>query len=257
MRQIGEYTGLKKLGKGDQGKVYKAFDDNKKQEVAIKVFYTPSEFVKVHPELANTLEAHFEQDGSSKAANSEYKIGRSINRHPAIMKIFKRVEEYSVDGEKVTSLVMEYVDGKHLDQIGDIAYSKKVALQIAREFISALRYSFSKGYLHGDLWSENLYIDRSNHLKLIDLGSYDPLPKLRQGEPSRGLYSTYHRVIMRMLELIIQKGKFREHEKRTLVRSLNEVSKNSPEIQLAQESISQIDKILEQLDDVLLQATGG
>src|SRR5574342_477981 len=80
LSHINEYHFIKLLGEGDQARVYKAEDPNKKL-VAVKVFYTKSEMQQVHPEKKAHIDEVFTVDGSSNAAQAEVHIGSKLD-HP-------------------------------------------------------------------------------------------------------------------------------------------------------------------------------
>jgi serine/threonine protein kinase len=231
---FGVYKVIKFLGKGDQAKVYLA-QDGRLKKFAIKVFYTKSEFAALHPERKKKIHLFFEKDGSSKAAEAEYTVSKQLD-HPQIMKIYGRHETMSQTGEKVTYLVMEYIDGKNLDQKQTGSLSKNESLQLAKQLISTLQHAFSKGLSHNDLWSENIFVDKQGNLKLIDLGSFDPLPSVKNGEKVRGNYKKYSAVIKHNLKRIFELGTFTKKERSRLDAAIDECIKNSDNCQISQES---------------------
>lgn len=249
--QIGSYTIIKFLGEGDQAKVYKAVDA-KQKIVALKVFYTKSEFAKVHPERKRYLDRYFEADGTSKEANAEYRLGTRL-KHPRIMKIFQKEEARTDTGEKVTFVVMEYIEGKNLDQVKDFSLSKKAAILLARELIGALQYSFSKGLIHDDLWSENLFVDSFGKLKMIDLGSFDELPSLHKGEKPKGTYRQYHIVMLHVLERLLELGRFTDTQREQCMAKIEKLAQKSENCPLAFETREKIAANLALLDALLAE----
>jgi serine/threonine protein kinase len=247
--QIGTYTIVKWLGEGDQGKVYKAVDA-RQNSVALKIFYTKSEMAKVHPERKKTIEQFFEPDGSSKAANAEFAVA-VLCSHSRIMKILDKQEYISKAGEKVTYLVLEYVEGKNLSKISPQSLSKKRSLRLARQLLSALRFSFSKGFIHDDLWGENIFLDKEKNLKLIDLGSFDPLPMIAKGEKPKGTYRKYTAVIKKMLAQILDLGTWSKQEKLELLAQVDALCQTSDDCPMALESHARIEANLDKLLDKL------
>lgn len=209
LTHIAGFTVLEVLGEGDQARVYKA-NDVHGQPVALKVFYTKSEFVLVHPERQNILDLFFDEDGASRAAHSESLVGSKLS-HPNIIKVDRQQEMLSPDDEKQTFLVLEYVQGKNLGQVSQASLSKKESLQIAVDLLSALRHGFSHGLIHNDLWSENIFIDSESKLKLIDVGSFDPLPE--KYTDKKRTYKKYSKVLVNILGKILDRGNFTSKER--------------------------------------------
>lgn len=167
---ISEYHVQKKIGEGDQARVYKA-QDSQGTTVAIKVFYTKSEVQQIHPEKTPYLDTLFSEDGSSSAAQLERDVAARLD-HPNIMKLYAHASTLSADGEKREYVVLEYVHGS---PIGTVTLSAAKAKKIAFQLINTLRHASEQGLLHCDLWSDNLFIDKKYNLKIIDLGSFEPL----------------------------------------------------------------------------------
>lgn len=248
-QHIGDYTVVKTLGSGDQASVYLAQDSNQNQ-YAIKVFYTPSEMQKVHPERKSTLASFFNEDGSSKAASDEYSVGKKLN-HPNIMKLYNISDEITPDGERHAYISMQYIKGKNLAKTKAASLSKHEALSAMTALLNSLRHAFSKGLIHADLWDENLYIDENNELKIIDLGSFDPLPVVRKGEKSRGRYKTYFKVIKSVLERLIVLGDFSRDEQKELRSLIETAGQNSKNCQITLETSRQAQANLLDLENQL------
>jgi serine/threonine protein kinase len=94
--------------------------------------------------------------------------------HPNIVRIYDLYEEEK-EGEKHTYLVMEWIEGKTLDQVARGSLTKQQALKDVYSLIDVLIYALEQGYIHEDLYSANLMIDREGNLKLIDLNSFSEL----------------------------------------------------------------------------------
>lgn len=247
--QLGDYQVVKELGKGDQAQVFKA-ETNTKKIVALKVFYTPSEYKKVHPERAAKIGQFFERDGTSKAALAEYRVGEAL-RHPAICRLYKKLQLTNQSGEKLTCIVMEYVPGKSLTKSQIATMSKRESLELARSLVSALRYSFAKGYIHNDLWSDNIFINEKGKLKLIDLGSYDPLPSLQKGQKPMGSYKKYYQVIQRSIKQLLKLGNWSFREEEKLSAKLHAAEQKAQDCPIALEYQEAIDANLALVDQLL------
>lgn len=226
LNRAGEYVLLKLLGEGDQARVYLALDP-KGEMCAVKVFYTKTEMVEVHPERKEYVNKFFKSDGSSKPADDEFEAGIQMH-HPRIMNLYHKRKIYSQNGEKVTFIVMEFIPGKNLDQIEKGSLSKKAALTNVLQLLGALRYIFSKGYIHADLWSENLFIDQEGNLKMIDLGSLEPMPEKK----SRGKYKDYFEVVMQNIKRIVELGDFTSPEKSRLLDRIEAIASENCDISL-------------------------
>jgi serine/threonine protein kinase len=233
LSELGPFSFIQFLGEGDQARVYKALNEYE-QPVAVKVFYTKSEMQEVHPERKKTIDLFFEADGSSKAANAEYEVGIKLN-HPNIITLYHRQESLSQEGEKVLSLVLEYVQGKNLDKVKPGSLAKETSLRLASQLLQALSYAFSQGLIHNDLWSENIFIDHENNLKLIDLGSFDPLPPLADKKKSKYTYMQYFQVIRKNLLYIFKLSDFTEKEVAKMIKMVDEAAKSGENCHIAQE----------------------
>jgi eukaryotic-like serine/threonine-protein kinase len=148
-RRIGKYELLECLG-GTAAQVYRARDRNLGRTVAFKI-------------LSETALA----DEETKARFlAEARLTGSLV-HENVIAFFDYGE---VDGRPF--LVMEYVDGESLgNQIregrtGDLAGQ----LTIARQIASALAYVHSKGIIHRDVKPDNVRIDATGRIKLMDFG---------------------------------------------------------------------------------------
>jgi len=192
LAHINEFVISRLLGEGDQARVYKARDTSGKQ-VAVKVFYTKSETITVHPEKKPFADKLFTSDGSSHASSAEVEIGQALN-HPNIIKLYEYGSTLSENGETVDFVVLEYVNGK---SIGKTTLSKKEAKLVAIELLDALAHACKMGYIHRDLWSENLYITQNKKLKIIDLGSFEHLHKNQKSS-----FKSYWKAISVILEEI-------------------------------------------------------
>ncbi len=146
----GRYEILKMLGEGGMGAVYKANDLEVDRVVALKV---------IRPEYANRPEilARFKQ---------ELVLARQIT-HKNVIRIFDLGQR---DG--VRFITMEYVDGHDLYSLlrsGElIPLDRKV--KIAREICRALEAAHEQGVVHRDLKPQNIMVDRSGRVLVMDFG---------------------------------------------------------------------------------------
>ncbi|OGC77711.1 MAG: hypothetical protein A2145_00120 [candidate division Zixibacteria bacterium RBG_16_40_9] len=138
------------IGTGGMANIYKARQISLDRTVAIK---------KLHPHLTQNLNfiARFE---------TEAKAAASL-KHENIVSII----EYGRDSEDYF-IAMEYVDGKNLKDI--LEEHKKVppevALVIAREIASGLRYAHEMGLVHRDVKPANIMLAFEGSVKITDFG---------------------------------------------------------------------------------------
>ena len=101
-------------------------------------------------------------------ARLEYEVAQKLN-HPAIAKVYDlRVKRswFKVSG---VELLMEYVDGKTLDEIEGPTMDQLVL--IFNQVASALVHMHRRGVYHGDLKPSNIMLSKTGHVKLIDFGT--------------------------------------------------------------------------------------
>jgi len=138
------------LGSGGMGKVFLAEHTILHRKVAVK---------ELAPHLLSNpdLVKRFEREGQALARLS----------HSNIVQVYDFFEE---NGKNY--LVMEYVDGKSLDEVikGDgiksIDVLKDYALQMAR----GLEYAHSKAIVHRDLKPHNILLSKDGVIKIADFG---------------------------------------------------------------------------------------
>ncbi len=144
------YEIRQQLGAGGMGVVYRAFDRELQESVAIKT---------LKPELlgdANLLE-RFKQ---------EIRLARKIS-HPNVVRTHDLGES---DG--IYFITMEFVDGTSLDQViaRRGALPLAVAVTIGRQLCRALEVAHGVGVVHRDIKPQNLVVDAQGFLKVMDFG---------------------------------------------------------------------------------------
>ncbi|MDX2150512.1 MAG: bifunctional serine/threonine-protein kinase/formylglycine-generating enzyme family protein [Bryobacteraceae bacterium] len=147
--RLGKYELQEFLG-GGMSHVYRAKDTVIDRDVVVKIL---TEQGSADPDA----KARFHQ---------EAKMAGNIS-HDNVLSIFDYGEE-----QGRPYIVMEYLVGEDLrdairnENTGDIENRLKIALQIAR----ALEYVHSKRIIHRDVKPENIFLDRSGKVKLMDFG---------------------------------------------------------------------------------------
>jgi len=139
------------LGKGGMGVVYRALDRDLEDLVAIKTLR--SDAVSADP----TLLDRFKQ---------EIRLARRIT-HPNILRTHDLGE-----ANGLRYLSMEYVKGitlKHLVESDEILPTP-VALRIAKQMCAGLAAAHEAGVIHRDIKPQNILIEPSGGLKIMDFG---------------------------------------------------------------------------------------
>ncbi len=157
---LGNYRLVEKLGEGGMGEVWKARDLKLDRDVAVK-FLAPG--AVADPDRR----AFFEREAKAVAALS----------HPNIVTIF------AVDEAEGTGFfTMEYVDGQPLSKLiepGGVLLDR--FLEVAVPLADAVAAAHARGIIHRDLKPQNIMIDASGTLKILDFGLARillPLPKI-------------------------------------------------------------------------------
>ncbi|MGZ7065861.1 MAG: serine/threonine-protein kinase, partial [Candidatus Aminicenantales bacterium] len=152
------YRILEKIGEGGMGAVYRAQDTHLDRPVAVKVL--PHNKVS-DPERKQ----RFVQE--AKAASS-------LN-HPNIIVVHDIASDRGLD-----FIIMEYVEGKSLDQlIGRKGLRLSEALGYASQIADGLAKAHAAGIIHRDLKPSNIMVTGDGRVKILDFG----LAKLTEEAP--------------------------------------------------------------------------
>jgi serine/threonine protein kinase/Tfp pilus assembly protein PilF len=145
----GRYQIIEELGKGGMGEVYKALDQEVKEEVAIKL---------IRPEIA-------QDENTIERFRNELKIARKIS-HRNICRMHDLGK-----AEKGYYISMEYVDGADLKtSIKKERIEVDKAIKIAKQVCEGLVEAHGLGVAHRDLKPQNIMIDRDGQAKIMDFG---------------------------------------------------------------------------------------
>ena len=148
---IDGFTIKKRIGVGARSTIYLAIDEQDKSEVALKrVVFNKPEDVRI-----------FEQ------VETEFKIAQKLD-HPYIRKCYKLKKNRSLFKVKEMLLSMELFDGKSLED-GPTLSLVDVML-VFRMVATGLNNMHQNSLVHCDIKPNNILIDKSGTLKIIDLG---------------------------------------------------------------------------------------
>jgi len=137
------------LGRGGMGLVYRATDLRLGRDVAIKI---------LRPEAAASPQIRRRFLREAQAA--------SALRHPNIVTVHEAGEANGGD-----YLVMEFVDGQTLaSRLAAGPLSESEAARYALQIVAALKTAHQAGILHRDLKPQNVMIEPSGVVKVVDFG---------------------------------------------------------------------------------------
>jgi serine/threonine protein kinase len=146
---VGRYRIDELIGAGGMGVVYRAFDNNLKRELAIKVL------------APGTLD----DSASRKRFRNEALILSRLN-HPSIQIIY---DFDVIDGHDL--LVSEFVRGTSLDaQVRVGTLLEKEVIHLGMQLAEGLSAAHAAGVLHRDLKPANLRVMTDGRLKILDFG---------------------------------------------------------------------------------------
>ena len=165
MIKLSGYKIIKKIGSGGMGDVFLAEHEKLEKKVAIK---------SLHKNLATDLSF---RERFAQEAKTHSKLD-----HPNIVKLLDYIERK--DG---LFLIMEYVDGKQLDEhikkvTGPIP--EKELTTLFSQILDAIGYAHKKGLVHRDIKPSNIMIDKDSRIKVLDFG----IAKIQEEE--KGLTKT-------------------------------------------------------------------
>ena len=136
------------VGEGGMGQVYAGFDETLQRKVALKVL-------------------HSDYRLDEEARERLLREARALSRldHPNICRIHDYIEHGDSD-----LLVLEYIDGKTLDDVlhGKMTHAEKlrIAISIAEVLVTAHRASI----VHRDLKPDNVMLTQTGEVKVLDFG---------------------------------------------------------------------------------------
>jgi eukaryotic-like serine/threonine-protein kinase len=146
----GRYRIQRKLGAGGMADVYLAEDQELGRRVAIKILN----------------DRHANDDQFIERFRREAKNAAALN-HPSIVSIYDRGE-----AEDTYYIAMEFLDGRTLKEliVSRGAAPVNVAIEYARQILSALRFAHRHGIVHRDIKPHNVLVDSEGRVKVTDFG---------------------------------------------------------------------------------------
>lgn len=167
-RRVGRYLLEEEIGKGAMGVVYRAWDPERQQHLALKTI---------------ALAEEFEQDALEEVRRRFLREAKSAARldHPEIVRVYDAGEDHGV-----AYIAMERVHGSRLSEHtsgGRLLPAARVMALMARA-AEALQYAHSRGVVHRDIKPANLLYDStSDQLKIADFGvaRFDDAQRTRTG----------------------------------------------------------------------------
>jgi eukaryotic-like serine/threonine-protein kinase len=144
------YQVIEELGRGGMGRVYKVFDTEVREKLALKL---------LNPEIAS-------DEQTIERFRNELKLARTIS-HRNICRMHDLGRE-----EDIYFITMEYVPGEDLKsfihRVGALPMGK--AVSIARQVCEGLAEAHRVGVVHRDLKPQNVMIDRDGNARIMDFG---------------------------------------------------------------------------------------
>lgn len=141
----GRFALIEKLGTGGHGEVWRALDQQREGEVALKVLY---------PQIAHSPEAW-------DALQREHQIAQRL-AHRGILEVYEPIRD-----AQFTVLPMTLAAGD-LRRLRGEPYTRIVPVLI--EVAAALAHAHDRGVIHRDLKPSNVLIDDEGHIKVADFG---------------------------------------------------------------------------------------
>jgi len=148
---VGGFTIIKRIGTGARSTIYLATDEEEGIKVALKrVIFERPEDKRV-----------FEQ------IDTEYKVAQLID-NLYVRKCYELRKMRSVFKVKEMLLSMEYFEGKNLEDCSTLSLGD--VLLVFRMVASGLNAMHQHGFVHCDIKPNNILINKSGSIKIIDLG---------------------------------------------------------------------------------------
>jgi len=148
---VGGFTIIRRIGNGARSTIYLATDEEEGTLVALKrIIYEKPEDQRV-----------FEQ------TEMEYKVAQAVD-HPYIRKCYRLQKIRSMFKVREMILSMEHFEGKTLEESSTLSLGD--VLLVFRMVATGLNAMHQHGFVHCDIKPNNILINKSGTIKIIDLG---------------------------------------------------------------------------------------
>ena len=148
---VGGYTIIRRIGSGARSTIYLAADEEDGRDVALKrVIFERPEDSRI-----------FEQ------VETEYKVAAMID-HPYVRKCYELRKIRSMFKVREMLLAMEYFEAKTLEDCSTLSLGD--VLLVFRMVADGLNAMHKHGVVHCDIKPNNILINKSGAIKIIDLG---------------------------------------------------------------------------------------
>jgi serine/threonine-protein kinase len=149
--ELDGFTIIKKLGTGARSIIYLALDEESGNNVALKrSVYEKPEDGRIFEQIIN-----------------EYRVSKEI-QHPYLRKCDKLIKVRKMFKVRELLLSMEMFEGETLEKYKSLSLGD--VLLVFRMVADGLNAMHQQGYIHCDIKPNNILINESGALKIIDLG---------------------------------------------------------------------------------------
>ena len=163
---VGRYTVLRRLGAGGMAVVYAAYDESLDRRVALKLLQ------RAGPEPDERRVARLQREAKSMARLS----------HPNVATVFEIGTHARDDGDPLTFIAIEYVDGTDLRKWLEDERAPAEILALLHRAGLGLAAAHEAGVVHRDFKPANVMVGTDGVVKVVDFGVAAWRDALSEGE---------------------------------------------------------------------------